>query len=128
MIGVIGSSPKTFRFEYSKQDKAEQSSPRPKKPLFNVPLALENYKAAPFDYGLTNQLAKQQPLMIGGLTRSGRVYDPTDESRRRATVEEASKKVMEEVEGSEENELSAARRIMKVSEYKIMDQLAKVPA
>ena len=64
MIGMIGSGPKTFRFEYSSQDKAEQNNPRPKKLLFNVPLAPKDYKAAPFDYSLANQLPKKQPLMI----------------------------------------------------------------
>ena len=42
-------------------------------------------------------------------------------------MEEASKKVIEEGKGSGEKELNAAKRVMKVSEYKIMDQLAKVP-
>ena len=128
MIGMIGSSPKTFRFEYSNEDEVERKHLTPKKLSFHVPLAPENYKAAPFDYSLVNQSPKKQPLMIGGLTRSGRVYDPAEELKRKAAVEEASKKVLEESEAAEEKEQGIAKKVMKVSEYKIMDQLAKVPA
>ena len=56
--------------------------------------------------------------MIKGLTRSRRVYDPVDESKRKAAVEEASKKIMEESEAVEEKEQGIAKKVMKVSEYK----------
>ena len=104
MIGMIGSGPRTFQFEYSNEDEVGKKGSTPKKLSFHVPLAPENYKAAPFDYSLVNQGPKKQPLMIGGLTRSGRVYDPIDESKRKAAVEEASKNVMEESEAVEKRE------------------------
>jgi len=128
MIGMIRSGPKTFRFEYSNEVEVGKKDSSPKKLSFHVPLTPDNYKAAPFDYSLVNQGPKKQPLMIGGLTRSGRIYDLIDEAKRKTAVEEASKKVMEESEVVEEREQGIAKKVMKVSEYKIMDQLAKVPA
>ena len=62
------------------------------------------------------------------MTRSGRVYDPSEEAKRKALIEEASKKVMEGSEETEEKEQSTVKKVIKASEYKVMDQLAKVPA
>ena len=105
----------------------------PKLILFKPVVAHEgNYNALPHDYGCSFKSTHQPPIFqaeIGGLTRSGRCFTPEElEKQRKAkgiegvdVTEEINKPVTEE----ETNEFL---KLMKHSEYSVVEQLKKTPA
>ena len=85
-----------------------------------MPITTANYKAAPFDYQVVNQASM---TMVGGLTRSGRVYD---QNKKEVPVRNQQQ---DPESGKEENgEHTALVKLMKASEYKVIEQMAKIPA
>ena len=67
---MVTTSPKTIRFDVSKEEEERRALPEPKNYTFEVPIDVIEYKVAPFNYLAINHVA-----MVGGMTWSGRVYD-----------------------------------------------------
>lgn len=67
------------------------------------------------------ELGSKEVINGRGFIKSKRVYDFSDQAKRKAAMEEASKKVMEGNEEVEENDQGIIKKVMKASEYKIMD-------
>ena len=115
-VGMIGGGPKSIKIEYIKGDGKETPLPGPKSYTFHVPIPTVNYKAAPFNYQEVNSTSIK---IVGGLTRSGRIYDPKEKDM---TIESSHQSKADEKEGER------LTRLMKASEYKIAEQLARTPA
>ena len=60
--------------------------------------------------------------MVGGLTRSGRIYDPSIKITTMGVPEQGKK------EQKGDDEKTALAKMMKASEFKVVEQLAKTPA
>jgi hypothetical protein len=93
-----------------------------------------NYNAIPYNYGYSFYTTRPAPTLhaeVGGLTRGGRCYTPEElEDQRRAegkNVVELAKldEVNKPVSDEEANEFL---KLMKHSEYSVVDQLKKTPA
>ncbi|XP_034899372.1 uncharacterized protein [Populus alba] len=93
-----------------------------------------NYEAMPGDYGYTSNIESPLPLFqaeISGITRSGRYFTPEElEKQRKAKGKEVLDldkefEVNKLVIGEETNKFL---KLMKHSEYNIVDQLKKTPA
>ena len=106
-VGMIRTEPN--------RNQNREAAPAAKSYVFHVPIATTNYKAAPFDYQAVNQTSM---AMVGGLTRSGRVYD-----QNKKEVPEGSRS-----EKEENGEHATLIKLMKASEYKVVEQMAKIPA
>ena len=101
-------------------DQGQKTTPTTRSYVFHVPITTANYKAAPFDYQVVNQASM---TMVGGLTRSGRVYD---QNKKEVPVRNQQQ---DPESGKEENgEHTALVKLMKASEYKVIEQMAKIPA
>ena len=102
------------------RNQSQETTPTAKSYVFHVPIATANYKAAPFDYQVVNQAST---TMVGGLTRSGWVYD-----QNKKEVPERIQQQHPKSEREEGREQAVLVRLMKASEYKVIEQMAKIPA
>nr|XP_034900655.1 LOW QUALITY PROTEIN: uncharacterized protein LOC118038417 [Populus alba] len=93
-----------------------------------------NYGAVPGDYGYTSNIEAPLPLCraeISGLTRSGRCYTPEELERQRKAKGKEVLDLDKEFEVNKpvtEEETNEFLKLMKHSEYSIVDQLKKTPA
>ncbi|XP_034906448.2 uncharacterized protein [Populus alba] len=93
-----------------------------------------NYGAMPGDYGYTSNVEAPLPLFrteISGLTRSGRCYTPEELERQRKAKGKEVLNLDKEFEVNKpvtEEETNEFLKLMKHSEYNIVDQLKKTPA
>lgn len=93
-----------------------------------------NYGAMPGDYGYTSNVEAPLPLFqteISGLTRSGRCYTPEELERQRKAKGKEVLDLDKEFEVNKpvtEEETNEFLKLMKHSEYSIVDQLKKTPA
>ena len=103
---MITTSRKTIQIECYERKEERVSSPKPKSYTFHVPIAMTEYKAAPFNYQTINQAA-----MVEGLTRSGRLYDKAGKT---ITTNQGGKNE------KKDNEKVSFTKLMKASEYKVL--------
>ncbi|XP_073263760.1 uncharacterized protein [Populus alba] len=93
-----------------------------------------NYGGMPEDYGYTSNIETPLPLFrteISGLTRSGRCFTPEELERQRKAKGKEVLDLDKEFEVNKpvtEEETNEFLKLMKHSEYSIVDQLKKTPA
>jgi len=93
-----------------------------------------NYKMMPGNYGYTSSIEAPLPLFqteISGLTRSGRCFTPEELKKQRKTKGKEAIDFDKELEVNKlvtEEETNEFLKVMKHSEYCIVDQLKKTPA
>ncbi|XP_034903465.1 uncharacterized protein [Populus alba] len=93
-----------------------------------------NYGVMPEDYGYTSNIETPLPLFrteISGLTRSGRCFTPEELERQRKVKGKEVLDLDKEFEVNKpvtEEETNEFLKLMKHSEYSIVDQLKKTPA
>ncbi|XP_073260719.1 uncharacterized protein [Populus alba] len=93
-----------------------------------------DYGAMPGDYGYTSNIEAPLPLFqteISGLTRSGRCFTPEELERQRKAKGKEVLDLDKEFEVNKpvtEEETNEFLKLMKHSEYSIVDQLKKTPA
>ena len=114
---MITSSPKTIQVEFYKEEEEGNISLKPKNYTFQVPIGVTEYKAAPFDYQAINHAA-----MVGGLTRSNRIYDQTRKAPITNPLDQGRKNE------KREEEKASLVRMTKASKYKVVEQSTKTVA
>jgi hypothetical protein len=91
-----------------------------------------NYIALPHDYGYSFKSTQQPPIFqaeIGGLTRSGKCFTPEELEKQRKAKGKEEVDVTEEINKPvTEEETSEFLKLMKHSEYSVVEQLKKTPA
>jgi hypothetical protein len=91
-----------------------------------------NYSALPHDYGYSFKSTQQPPIFqaeIGGLTRSGKCFTPEELEKQRKAKGKEEVDVTEEINKPvTEEETSEFLKLMKHSEYSVVEQLKKTPA
>ncbi|XP_034908128.2 uncharacterized protein [Populus alba] len=94
----------------------------------------ESYGSMPYNYGYSFNIKNPTPIFhpeIGGLTRSGRCFTPEELERQRKAK---GKEIVDAFKGMEvnkpisEDESNEFLKLMKHSEYSVVDQLKKTPA
>ncbi|XP_073261997.1 uncharacterized protein [Populus alba] len=91
-----------------------------------------NYSALPHDYGYSFKSTPQPPVFqaeIGGLTRSGRCFTPEELEKQRKAKGKEKVDITEEINKPfTEEETNEFLKLMKHSEYSIVEQLKKTPS
>jgi hypothetical protein len=129
-------SEKVFMMEASNKEvcQVEFTIGRPPKLVLSKPVVEHkgNYSALPHDSGYSFKSTQQPPIFqaeIGGLTRSGRCFTPEKLEKQRKAKGKEGVDVIEEINKPvTEEETSEFLKLMKHSEYSVVEQLKKTPA
>ena len=107
---------------------------KPPKLVLSKPVVAHkgNYIALPHDYGCSFKSTQQPPIFqaeIRGLTRSGRCFTPEELEKQRKDKGKKGVDVTEEINKPvTEEETNEFLKLMKHSEYSVVEQLKKTPA
>jgi len=107
---------------------------KPSKLVLSKPVVAHqgNYNALPHDYGCSFKSTQQPPVFqakIGGLTRSGRCFTLEELEKQRKDKGKEGVDVTEEINKPvTEEETNEFLKLMKHSEYSVVEQLKKTPA
>ncbi|XP_011008751.1 PREDICTED: uncharacterized protein LOC105114041 [Populus euphratica] len=107
---------------------------RPPKLILTKPIVAQkgDYNVLPHDYGYSFESTQSPPIFqaeIGGLTRSGRSFTPEELEKQRKAKGKEGVDVAEEINNPvTEEETNEFLKLMKHSEYSVVEQLKKAPA